>query len=912
MVLNNNFQKQINIINARLSLRSPQLQSLKILADIIETINLSKKINLEDSVDKIKSKYKGFTSYERNFVSLCFAIATGVGKTRLMAAFISFLYTQLNIRNFFILAPNLTIYEKLINDFRPNSKTYVLNGLSEFSNTPPRIITGDNYDKKITDTRSLSLIEIEEEATINIFNIGKINSEVRSGRSPKIKTLHEYIGESYFDFLANLNDLVLIMDESHRYRGDAGFSALNDLKPLIGLELTATPQTIKGNNVKRFENIVYNYPLANALKDGFVKEPAVAGREDFVSKNYEANELEELKIKDGIHIHEQTKIELNTFCNNNNLKKIKPFVLIIAQDTSHANKILSLIKSDEFYNGAYKEKVITVHSNQKGEESDENIKKLLSVEDYNEPTEIIIHVEKLKEGWDVKNLYTIIPLRAANSITLIEQSIGRGLRLPFGKRVGVKALDRLTIVAHDKFNEIIQEASNPNSIIKNTIIIGKDIDLEPRKMLTISNSFISSLVGSEDSKEKNASNLISPEPTYKTDSEKNVIKLLVDILKQKEKNTVEVPNLNSLITDQNKNKIIQEVNKAYDDIILIQNELTELLPKPNINKIVEESLNKFIQSQIGIPRIYFKPKGDVKSGFNDFDLDTNSITQRSVSQNILIEYLRSNERQLLTVNDNSSKEEILENYIVKHLIDKQDINYEKHSELLYKLASQVINKIKSYEPNFQNVIKYNQIKYADLIYSQLRKHWWNKLEGEYEVVVSRGFQFFSDVSFSYSANEKIRNISEILNDGEKYKIQKLLFSGFKRCCFAYQKFQSNPEKEFASLLEKDVTNNKWLKPFGAQFQIEYKNSEGENSLYYPDFIVETEEGKFIVETKQSSKMNDEDVKLKAKATNLWCNYATKHELNTNLGKSWSYILIPDTDILPNSTLKYLFKEFKFS
>ena len=47
----------------------------------------------------------------------------------------------------------------------------------------------------------------------------------------------------------------------------------------------------------------------------------------------------------------------------------------------------------------------------------------------------------LKEGWDVTNLYTIVPLRAANARTLIEQSIGRGLRLPYGKRTGVEAVD---------------------------------------------------------------------------------------------------------------------------------------------------------------------------------------------------------------------------------------------------------------------------------------------------------------------------------------------------------------------------------------------------------------------------------------------------------------------------------------
>jgi type III restriction enzyme len=103
--------------------------------------------------------------------------------------------------------------------------------------------------------------------------------------------------------------------------------------------------------------------------------------------------------------------------------------------------------------------VIQVDSSKTGAEEDEMIERLLKVESPEEPTEIVIHVNMLKEGWDVTNLYTIVPLRAANARTLIEQSIGRGLRLPYGKRTGVAAVDRLNIVAHDKFQEIIDEAN---------------------------------------------------------------------------------------------------------------------------------------------------------------------------------------------------------------------------------------------------------------------------------------------------------------------------------------------------------------------------------------------------------------------------------------------------------------------
>ena len=66
-----------------------------------------------------RTEFPTLTDFEREFPSLCFALATGVGKTRLMGAFISYLHLAHEFRHFFVLAPNLTIYDKLITDFTP-------------------------------------------------------------------------------------------------------------------------------------------------------------------------------------------------------------------------------------------------------------------------------------------------------------------------------------------------------------------------------------------------------------------------------------------------------------------------------------------------------------------------------------------------------------------------------------------------------------------------------------------------------------------------------------------------------------------------------------------------------------------------------------------------------------------------
>jgi len=180
--------------------------------------------------------------------------------------------------------------------------------------------------------------------------------------------------------------------------------------------------------------VIYDYPLAKAMADGFVKEPAVVTRKNFNPAGMSPDEIERLKLEDGVRLHESVKVELETYARESDNPIVKPFLLVIARDITHAGELLKRVKSDDFFDGRYKDKVIQVDSSKSGAEEEEMITRLLKVEHTEEPTEIVIHRQPmLKEGWDVTNLYTIVPLRAANARILIEQSIGRGLRLPYGK-----------------------------------------------------------------------------------------------------------------------------------------------------------------------------------------------------------------------------------------------------------------------------------------------------------------------------------------------------------------------------------------------------------------------------------------------------------------------------------------------
>lgn len=894
--------RHINNISARLSLRKPQRESLEILADILESIELGKHStdSLKNELEKVSALFPSVEDFERDFPSLCFALATGVGKTRLMGAFIAYLYNAKNMKNFFVLAPNLTIYNKLIQDFTPNTPKYVFKGIAEIAANQPRIITGDNYEEGIG-VRKQTFFG-EDEIHINIFNISKINSEVRGGKSPRIKRLSEYIGQSYFEYLASLPDLVLLMDESHRYRASAGVKVLNELSPVLGIELTATPQIETGTKTVPFKNVIYSYPLYKAMEDGFVKEPAVATREDFNPSLYSEEELEKIKLEDGLSVHEETKVELEVYAKQNRQVTVKPFVLVVAQDTKHAEQLSSILQSDDFFNGNYKGKVITVHSNQRGEEKDETIQELMALEDPDSGTEIVIHVNMLKEGWDVTNLYTIIPLRAANSKTLVEQSIGRGLRLPYGKRTGVKSVDRLTIIAHDKFQEIVDEANNPTSIIRTGVIIGKDIAKDQKKSVTAAPVIEDKIVNEVEEKvlEKLKGGKSEINKAFNTDE----IKKVIDLVQVKVQSLEHLPSSRELNKERVKEQLITDVRKEYKI-----NEL-DLFPEETeqfVAQIVETYLKQTIQYSIDIPRILVQPVGELSWGYNEFNLDVSKINLQPVEEKILIQHLRTHERETLQRNQQNYIEERLEDYIVSALMDYPDISYDDHADLLYKLAGQLVTHLHSYlsnESDVQNVLLYNRSRLAELIHLQMRENYYEHAAA-YEVKVSKGFETLKPVHYTVIIENGERHFREPVED--KSRIKSLVFSGFLKCLYRTQKFDSDSERRFAVICENDVAVEKWFKPAIGQLKIYYGHSE----VYNPDFVVETKTQKFICEIKNKDEIEDKVVQDKARAVQNWCRHATEHELQHG-GKEWIYLLIPHNDVNENMTIEGLKSRYRYS
>ncbi len=894
-------KSEVNSIAGRLSLRPPQRRSLEILDRLVEIVPPRKDADPAAALEVIRSEFQSVTDFERDFPSVCFALATGVGKTRLMGAFISYLHLAHGIRNFFVLAPNLTIYNKLIADFTPNTPKYVFRGIAEFATEPPAIITGDNYDQRDPATAGLF-----GGVRVNIFNISKINSEVRGGRSPRIKRLSEYIGQSYFDYLAGLPDLVLIMDESHRYRASAGVRAINELKPVLGLELTATPFVESSRGAVAFKNVVYDYPLARAMADGFVKEPAVVTRKDFNAAGMSPQEIERLKLEDGIRLHESVKVELETYARETENSIVKPFLLVIARDTTHAAELVALIQSDAFFDGRYKDKVIQVDSSQSGAAEDAMVERLLKVEHTDEPTEIVVHVNMLKEGWDVTNLYTIVPLRAANARILIEQSIGRGLRLPYGKRTGVPSVDRLNIVAHDRFQEIVDEASRSDSPIRLQALVIDPTDLAKSTVTVVSQSRLDNLLGLIPD-QVTAGTLVAGadgERAFQDAADQKVAQLTRDVIRTLESQPQRLPALAHLAKPEIQAEIVAAVTEIYQPA---QMELEGISRQPDIAAVVAKTTELMTQGTIDIPRILVVPRGEVKSGFKPFQLKLDTLRYAPVSEDLWIQILRTGEGTVVALGRGGATEVRPEDYIVSGLVDFDDVAYDDHADLLYDLAGQVVRHLQSYlsEDDTTRVLRCYQRDIARFVHAQMQEHYWEDAAG-YEVKVTKGFTELKRSAYTSSVQEP--TVEYRVAPADKSNIGRYLFGGFRRCLYEVQKFQSDPERLLAAILERDSL--RWFKPAKGQFQIFYRWN-GEHPEYQPDFVAETADGIFMLEPKRKSELEDAEVQLKKEVAVKWCAMASDYN-RSNGGKPWTYALIPHDAIQENMSLAGLVRQFRIS
>ena len=896
-----------NSIKQRMSLREPLADALDVVTRLTEKLALKKpeieseySEYLEQQLTLAKEVCPFIKSFERDFPSFAFSIATGIGKTRLMGACIAYLYLKKGIKHFFVLAPNLTLYEKLKRDFGdPSYEKYVFKGIAEFAANPPAVIDGDNY----SNYSGFGYGNLYNRVEINVFNISKFNSDSKESKKgmPRMKRLSEYIGKSYFEYLSNLEDLVILMDEAHRYHADASKRAIDELHPILGLEMTATPTDEKG---KSFKNIVYEYNLAQALADGkYVKIPTIAKRRNFQRGGLSEREVDMIKLEDAISIHEHTKAHLELYSRQNKLPLVKPFILVICKNIGHATDTLHLIE-DELFGGRYKGKVLQIDSSTKKDE--EIDQQFVSLEKPENKIEVVIHVNMLKEGWDVTNLYTIVPLRAADAPILVEQSIGRGLRLPYGgKRTGYPDVDKLTVIAHDNFEAVIAAAKDPNSVLSKLSYIELDEDeLTPEKSeVIVTQTFFD--IQEKKELEKAKTEIEKKSAQEVADAKRAIWEVLGDM-----------PRVTSGLLRDSGIKSVRDLDKpeyvaVIKDLTIrrIEESAREVSPmfaeefaKPRIEEVdavVDTVIHDFVKNIIEIPRMTIQREA-YKAEYKWFDLDTRmGFDLPSLKDEIIRVGLVDKSSDIIEVMSGRQYDSPLDQ-IVSALLDYDEIDYDENAKLIYHLANQALQAITKNAENENDIPKIvNNFKkaIAKTIFDQMQAHF---------VMTSLGYTKPKVLPFCGIVEQHAT-----LVDGygrQDYRavvppkfVPKIVFTGFTKSYYVECKFDSKTEQDFSNVLEDDPEVLKWLRPASNQFNIYWSNG---SKKYEPDFVVETADAIYMVETKAKKNMQDADVLGKKKAAEEYCKNASEFTKTVG-GKPWKYVLLAHDTVDRAASFKYL-------
>lgn len=865
----------VNKIKYAMSLRTPQEEALSYLDAISSHCDYKK--DSKDVIEAVASEYcekqhKVRAGFE--FPSFCYAMATGIGKTRLIGASIYYLYKTKGYKHFFILAPGNTIYEKLRKESNPSHPKYIFKGL-ESEMGRPKVYDVENYDTYPVKFEQMSMrIEKTSEIQIFIFNIGKIFNS-KTDTQFNFHKFKETLGASFADVLAQFDDLVICMDEAHRYYAPASMKAINYLKPILGLEFTATPKTTS--------NVIYAYDLARGAVEGYLKIPVVMGRSNMAG--YNKNDIEEMKIRDGLTLHEHRKAILREYCNEHNLDYIKPIVLVACKDTEHAKKIRALIDNDDFQKGKYKGKVIEIHSKQSGEESEENIRLLLSIERASNPVEVVLHVYKLKEGWDVNNLFTIIPLNAAKSDILAMQTIGRGLRLPFGEQTGNEDLDSLDIVAHDHYRELVDEIKSSD------IFRYRDLDkttLEPSESVEIS--------ATVDDGQLSILDIAITASGLKSFTEVNNPKTQHEIYQEYVKNFMatqkqDKEEYQAQMTLFDIYSVAEESSKVYDS----QNEqpstqtVSKSVKQPLSRDEFVKAVTEYSAKAISVPKILVQTTSEVK--FNRFEVKR-TIADFEVAM-AKIERFDAINQQILSVVD----AQILEvsdamNTLACMLLDTiSELSYDD-ADFVIDVVEQYLAHIPGDEENKRRIVR----RYASLIVSDIRNQIYEHMDRKTQdiYIIQKDLILFRKFVKNVKEDRRIRYDKPFADKGN---IKKYLFTGYKKSYYPANAFDSDTERLFSIILEEDPDVVRWIKPPLNQLGLFWKAGQ----QYNPDFLVETTTGKYMVEVKALNEVAFEEVVSKAREGIKWCQFATAADSDN---KTWEYKLISDDNIHLGNTCKY--------
>ena len=315
---------------------------------------------------------------------------------------------------------------------------------------------------------------------------------------------------------------------------------------------------------------------------------------------------------------------------------------------------------------------------------------------------------------------------------------------------------------------------------------------------------------------------------------------------------------------------------------------------PVINVVVKDYIDNIIE----IPRLVIE-QPQATAVFHPFDLNTTEgFSFPELSNEIIRMGLKDKDVEVLTAISSGYFDDPVKE-IVAQLMNFEEVDYDENAELLFHLATQAVEAVQRQTEEGNDVAnKVHQFKsaIANKIYQQMKEHFTLEKKG-YASSKVLPFVALLPQHLTEETAYGYLDFRQIFKESQKSLVKKYIFTGFLKSYYLTYKFDSSTELDFANLLENDDKVLRWLRPVPNQFKIYWGNGA---HLYEPDFVVETADKIYMIETKAEKDINDDDVQEKKKAAMEYCSIVSKET-----SKPWQYVLIPHSAISRTMQFNYV-------
>lgn len=751
--------------------------------------------------------------------------ATGVGKTYILAGSMEMLAAAYEVRDFAVVTPGRTILVKTRDNFTPGH----LKSLLEPMSFDPVVITAENFNTPAM----RAVMDNEDRIKLYLFTV---QSLIRPGskQARKVHTFQEGLGGEFYAHLQETERLVVFADEHHCYYGPAFSKAVRDLHPWVLVGLTATPDRKTPE-----ELIIFRYPLAAAVADRLVKTPVIVGRKDDRSDAF-------TKLVDGVTLLRAKADAVATYVEKTGRAPVNPVMLVVAKDTRDADEWAAILCSEEFFGGAYADAVLVVHS----KVPDEALAELAKIEDPNSPVRIVISVGMLKEGWDVRNVYVIASMRANVSEILTEQTLGRGMRLPFGHYTDIELLDTLEVLAHERYQDLLKKAGVLNEAfvdhrtraVLRTNAHGKAV-VVTETVTTSAPPLIAPDTGRSPVDTAPGTN---PRPVVTTlEQRAGQVSAAATELKQPIARRSDVPPVNIPVL---------RMSTVDSPFTLADITETDAFRKLGVSlaAIPEDELSRTVVSA----RVVTGP-----DGIRQTELITTDAADRIRSELTLLpeDTLRMQLAEMVLAspavparkNQRAALAPLLDAFfdgLGRRAVEVLSANLDRAGARLIRLVEAEQRRFMAI-PTYHEVIELQELN-------------------------------------PVRATDRMRSA-----DRFGTFLKSAAYNSWQRSLYPVEWFDSRPERSVANIIDGDNQVRCWVRLHIGELPILW-NSAGQK--YNPDFIVIDKDGThYVVEVKADKDMESPDVQSKREAAKRWTNYVSADAAVTG---SWRYLLLSEADV----------------